>query len=86
MSASTGYSCFTFGLAHGSPCRTGMKGGIDGGQCEVISHLFCHMIHIEIIRIDGLHILDHLIGNTEERGIDHIVFPQGHLMDMAFIQ
>ena len=63
-----------------------MERGVDHGQGGVVGHLGCHLVHIEVFGVDLLHVLDHLVGDAEERGVDHIVLPQCHLVDMTLVE
>ena len=63
-----------------------MEGGIDGGQSRLVRHLGGQLVHVEVLGIDLLHILDHLIGDAEEGGINHIVLPQRHLTHVTLVE
>ena len=69
--------------------RTGgavQQGRADHRQCHIVGHLVGHLIHIEVFGVDLLHVGNHLVGNAEERGIDHIVLPQLHLTHPALVE
>ena len=72
-------------LSH-STGSAGVERGVDHRQSHIISHLSGYLIHVEVFGIDLLHVLDHLVGDAEEGGVDHIVLPQRHFTDMTFVE
>ena len=44
------------------------------------------MVHIKVFRINFLHVAYHLVGNAKQRGVNHIVLPQLHLVHAALVE
>ena len=65
---------------------TALHHRIDGRQRHVVGHLACYLVHVEVFRINLLHLLDHLVGDAEQRGVNHIVLPQLHLFQFALVE
>ena len=48
---------------------------VDWCENDTLVHKLCNLVHLQILGIDLLHVLEHLLGITEERGMDEVVFP-----------
>lgn len=58
-----------------------MEYGVDNRYFYAGYHLVGYVVGFEELWFDFAHVADDLLGNAEEGGIDHIVFPKTYILD-----